>query len=57
MAVSSPGADSAPAVVRPERSLALLSVAHAFNHAQAALLPLVYLAIIPQFGITVTAIA
>ena len=57
MAVSSSSADSAPAIVSPERSLALLSVAHAFNHAQAALLPLVYLAIIPQFGITVTAIA
>ena len=57
MAVSSSSADSVRAIVSPERSLALLSVAHAFNHAQAALLPLVYLAIIPQFGITVTAIA
>jgi len=33
--------------VRPNRTLWLLSAAHAVNHAQAALLPLVYLAIIP----------
>jgi MFS transporter, FSR family, fosmidomycin resistance protein len=35
----------------------LLSAAHAVNHAQAALLPLVYLAIIAEFGIGVAAIA
>jgi MFS family permease len=35
----------------------LLSVAHAVNHAQAALLPLIYLAIIPEFGIDAAAIA
>jgi MFS family permease len=43
--------------VRPNRSLWLLSAAHAVNHAQAALLPLVYLAIIPEFHIDVAAIA
>ena len=43
--------------VRPMRTLWLLSAAHAVNHAQAALLPLVYLAIIPEFGITAAAIA
>jgi hypothetical protein len=44
MAVSSSSADTAPAIVSPERLLALLSAAHAFNHAQAELMPLVYLA-------------
>jgi MFS family permease len=43
--------------IRPMRTLWLLSAAHAVNHAQAALLPLVYLAIIPEFHIDVAAIA
>jgi MFS transporter, FSR family, fosmidomycin resistance protein len=43
--------------VRPSRTLWLLSAAHAVNHAQAALLPLVYLAIIPEFGIDAAGIA
>jgi MFS family permease len=43
--------------VSPHRNLWLLSAAHAVNHAQAALLPLVYLAIIPEFGIDAAAIA
>jgi MFS transporter, FSR family, fosmidomycin resistance protein len=43
--------------VRPMRTLWLLSAAHAVNHAQAALLPLVYLAIIPEFGVSVAEIA
>ncbi|MEO8625597.1 MAG: MFS transporter [Candidatus Limnocylindrales bacterium] len=43
--------------VRPNLSLWLLSLAHAVNHAQAALLPLVYLAIITEFGVSVAAIA
>ena len=43
--------------VRPMRSLWLLSAAHAVNHAQAVLLPLVYLAIIDEFGISVATIA
>jgi MFS family permease len=44
-------------VVRPMRTLWLLSAAHAVNHAQAALLPLVYLAIINEFQVGVAAIA
>lgn len=51
------GTPAAPIEIRPNRSLLLLTVAHAFNHAQAAVLPLVYLAIIDQFGVTVPAIA
>jgi MFS family permease len=43
--------------VRPNRTLWLLSLAHAVNHAQAALLPLVYVAIIVEFGVSVAAIA
>jgi MFS family permease len=43
--------------VRPNRSLWLVTIAHAFNHAQAALLPLVYLAIIDQFHVSVPDIA
>jgi MFS family permease len=43
--------------VRPMRTLGLLSVAHAFNHAQAALLPFVFLVIIDQFGVSVADLA
>ena len=39
--------------VRPRRSLGLLSVAHAVNHAFAVLLPPIFLAIIDEFGVTV----
>ena len=43
--------------IRPMRSLGLLSVAHAINHAQAVLLPLIFLAIIDEFGVSVETIA
>jgi MFS family permease len=43
--------------IRPYRTLWLLSAAHAVNHAQAALLPLVYLVIIGEFRVSVAAIA
>ena len=43
--------------IRPMRSLGLLSVAHAINHAQAVLLPLIYLAIIEEFAVSVQTIA
>ena len=39
------------------RTLWLLSAAHAVNHAQAAILPLVYIAITKEFGVGVAAIA
>ena len=38
-------------------TLGLLSASHAVNHAQAAVLPLVYLAIIPEFQLSVATIA
>ena len=43
--------------VNPMRSLGLLSVAHAVNHAYAVLLPPIFLAIIEEFGVTVAAVA
>ncbi len=39
------------------RSLGLLSVAHAVNHAYAVLLPPIFLAVIDEFGVTVSAVA
>jgi MFS family permease len=43
--------------VRPMRSLGLLSVAHAVNHAFAVLLPLIFLEIIDEFGVGVETVA
>ena len=46
-----------PADVRPMRSLWLLSIAHAVNHAQAVVLPLIYLKITDEFHVGVDTIA
>ena len=46
-----------PTDIRPMRSLGLLSVAHAINHAQAVVLPLIFLGIIDEFGVSVETIA
>jgi MFS family permease len=43
--------------IHPMRSLGLLSIAHSVNHAQAVLLPLIYLEIIVEFGVGVEAVA
>jgi MFS family permease len=43
--------------IDPMRSLGLLSVAHAVNHAQAVILPLIYLKVIDEFGVSVQTIA
>ncbi len=43
--------------VHRNRTLWLLSIAHAVNHAQAVLLPLVYIRIIAEFGVTADTIA
>jgi len=51
-----PGYVSADAV-RPWRSLTLVTIAHALNHSQVAIYPLVYLALIEEWGVTVPAIA
>jgi MFS transporter, FSR family, fosmidomycin resistance protein len=47
-----PDAEPPPVAIHPDRTLWLLSIAHAVNHAQAVLLPLVYLRIIAEFGVT-----
>ena len=47
-----PAFPPASAGVRPRLTLGLLSVQHALIHGQAALYPLVYLAIIDEFGVT-----
>jgi MFS family permease len=43
--------------VRPMRSLGLLSVAHAVNHAQAVITPFIFLGLIEEFGASVEQIA
>ena len=55
MADASPAA--APARIHPERTLALLSVAHAVNHAQAVVLPLLFLKVIDEYHVPIEAIA
>jgi MFS family permease len=42
-----------PQGIHPERTLWLLSTAHAVNHAQAVILPLIFLRIIDEFGVSV----
>src|SRR6478752_4592687 len=44
-------------VIRPMRSLWLLSMAHAVNHAQAVVLPLIYLQITKDYAVGVETIA
>ncbi len=46
-----------PPPINPDVTLWLLSVAHAVNHAQAVILPLIYLRIITEFGVTVSEVA
>jgi MFS family permease len=46
-----------PDEIHPNRTLWLLSLAHLVNHAQAVLLPLVYVRIIAEFGVTAETIA
>jgi MFS family permease len=43
--------------IHPERTLWLLSIAHAVNHAQAVLLPLIYLQILGEFQVTLADVA
>lgn len=58
MSTSAPArAADAAGQIHPERSLWLLSIAHAVNHAQAVILPLVFLELIDEFGVSVGEIA
>ena len=52
IAPTAPNAPAPTVEIHPERTLWLLSIAHAVNHAQAVLLPLVYLQILGEFDIT-----
>ena len=55
---AAPATTLAPQIdVHPNRSLGLLSIAHAVNHAQAVMLPLIFLAIIDEYGVGIQAIA
>ncbi|MEA2544747.1 MAG: hypothetical protein QOI09_20 [Chloroflexota bacterium] len=56
-AAAAPPDAEAPAGIHPDRTLWLLSIAHAVNHAQAVLLPLIYLRIIAEFGVTLSVVA
>src|SRR5919199_6285857 len=48
---------SNPELIRPARTLWLLSALHSVNHAHAALLPLVYLVVIDEYHVGVETIA
>lgn len=56
MTATPPGPPEA-AAIRPGRTLWLLSIAHALNHAQAVLLPLIYLQVIDEFHVGIGDIA
>ncbi|HET7725855.1 MAG TPA: MFS transporter, partial [Candidatus Limnocylindrales bacterium] len=45
-----------PPAIHPQRTLWLLSIAHAVNHAQAVLLPPMFLLVVAEFGVGVEAI-
>jgi MFS family permease len=40
-------------VIRPTRTLGLIATLHAANHAQAVLMPLIYIAIIDEWGVSI----
>jgi MFS family permease len=49
--------DARGRAIRPDLTLWLLSIAHAVNHAQAVVLPLIFLQIITEFGVTAAQVA
>ena len=55
--VASPAVTVAGRPINPDVTLWLLAIAHAVNHAQAVLLPLIYLKIIGEFGVTESQVA
>jgi MFS family permease len=55
--VTQPPLAAEPDPIHPHRTLWLLSIAHAFNHAQAVLLPLIYLQVINEFKVDIGDIA
>jgi MFS family permease len=57
IAPAEPARPVAAAPINPTTTLWLLSMAHAVNHAQAVLLPLVYVRIIAEFGVGADTVA
>jgi len=55
-AAEAPATAGETVVVRPQRTLWLLSIAHAVNHAQAVILPPMFLLVVAEFGVGVAAI-
>ena len=55
--VAAPAVTVAGRPINPDVTLWLLAIAHAVNHAQAVLLPLIYLKIIIEFGVTESQVA
>ena len=53
---ASANATSLEPTIRPERTLWLLSIAHAVNHAQAVIMPMIFLAVIDEFHVGVETI-
>jgi MFS family permease len=56
-ASAAPAAPAAQQPINPDVTLWLLSIAHAVNHAQAVVLPLIFLRIIVEFGVTAAEVA
>jgi MFS family permease len=54
--VTAAGAAPSAAEIRPERTLWLLAIAHAVNHAQAVILPPMFLLVVAEFHVGVEAI-
>ena len=52
----SPTTSPAELAIHPHRTLWLLSIAHAVNHAQAVILPMIFLAVIDEFGVGIEAV-
>src|SRR5690242_177542 len=57
MSVDAAALDSRGRAIHPDRTLWLLSIAHAVNHAQAVVLPLIYIRIIAEFGVSAAQVA
>ncbi|HYK96579.1 MAG TPA: MFS transporter [Candidatus Dormibacteraeota bacterium] len=56
MSLDRPSPPAPPPGIHPERTLWLLSIAHAVNHAQAVLLPPIFLLVVAEFHVGIEAI-
>lgn len=55
--IAATGVATAEPEIRPERTLWLLSLAHVVNHAQAVIMPMVFLAVVDEFHVGLETIA